>query len=1176
MATDDITLALGIELDAKHFQKVYGKTFRDMERQAKNASKHGQMAVTKFAVKMYQNFKKMPKAIGDATDALDAYNKETQIGVKLQQAAKEAYHAQFMELKKLLDVQSTMSEEQAAQHKEQIANQLAVVKKYKEQLRAADDFYDSAKKGAEDLEDSIKDMEFEFSGKKLLESAKEAGKELAEPFSLLLSRDLLGSVKSASKLAGKGVGGILGGIGKGVGGLGKAATAKGTKMEASGNTGTGGAMKDVGAFLSKIGPAIEMFAKIGPMIGLVGSAVVGLVKMFIDADAMVKEFNKDMLASAGTGQWFGKSMGSAGLGIANMESTLKGFRDAAYDAKENLNWGISASTHKEVLANLQAEGVQLTTLEKSYGQLNEKSASFAKSQASITQAAVAYSRSMGVSLQEVTSFQAEMMTEMGKSLGDTVTSFRQMAAGAEESGISANKFFHMIRGVSSDLDVYNTRLQTAVMLLGKLGKVMSPKNAQKFMQMAMNAYKGMSFQDRVKNSLLAERAKPGITGKIVDEDIASKNEGLAKDISAAGGGTYDEVFKALKDGNKEAVKGFIQAADKSQQGTLTQGVSRLNREKKEAAGGALGKAKALKRVNMVGALEHKFTATQGVTKEGSNFEELGAQLAGMSPEEYDLTLDMKSAIDDQRDIAFKQLQKEGKLEKGAKAADLTWQQIYDTMDQTQKDAADGKDAQEEANKRMGTNVQSVTEKLQVLVDFFINKFYNLMLDFYGIILDMAAAAHIGGAKEKKEKLELEKFAQGSKSDLIKNAVGESGGDKWKFRDAAIKGVADKAWGAEKAIGALKEERKTAKGANLEKIDANIGALQNALAGSFKSIDKNLTMQGRLETVGKMSNKDLAKKITAELEDVVASGSGEQLSIEDAMKRAGVSEQVSNKDLAELSSQGGWNMDPSMKDPRVVAQSMKSAGDAFDKSLEGTNLKEMVSKATTEGSIYTHDTHLEDLRKESDSKDPTTAIKKMLLEGGVPEAGIGGGLDPTLQEDQAEAQEVTVGTLAEIVDVLKTKGIKLNRTWMDNYMKSMFEEATLDAARVALLEYFMYKDMKQADVAKVLASGVAPKDFGKGVLAQGQDKKTGDEALKNMILAPNAMGGVVTGVSNGLATIRAAAGEGLASVGTGERIVPGGGGGGTKIELSLKGDLMALIEAKAQDVVVKHAAAAKNR
>jgi hypothetical protein len=65
----------------------------------------------------------------------------------------------------------------------------------------------------------------------------------------------------------------------------------------------------------------------------------------------------------------------------------------------------------------------------------------------------------------------------------------------------------------------------------------------------------------------------------------------------------------------------------------------------------------------------------------------------------------------------------------------------------------------------------------------------------------------------------------------------------------------------------------------------------------------------------------------------------------------------------------------------------------------------------------------------------------------------------------------------------------------------------------------------------------------------------------------ASGGMVTGIANGMAVV-AAQGEGLASVGRGERISPAGGGGSPGIHVSVNGigghELARLIEGKVVD------------
>ena len=87
-----------------------------------------------------------------------------------------------------------------------------------------------------------------------------------------------------------------------------------------------------------------------------------------------------------------------------------------------------------------------------------------------------------------------------------------------------------------------------------------------------------------------------------------------------------------------------------------------------------------------------------------------------------------------------------------------------------------------------------------------------------------------------------------------------------------------------------------------------------------------------------------------------------------------------------------------------------------------------------------------------------------------------------------------------------------------------------------------------------------------------DKFTKDPANKGLL--GNATGGVVTGISGGIANISPAPGEGLASIGRGERIVPnGGGGGGPNISIQVDGiggaDLANFIKGKVNEGIYEY-------
>ena len=140
----------------------------------------------------------------------------------------------------------------------------------------------------------------------------------------------------------------------------------------------------------------------------------------------------------------------------------------------------------------------------------------------LTSVAIGYSRLFGVSLEEMGQLQGELMSELSMSATSMTLAFSQMTDAAVESGIGVNKFFNIIRGVSQDLSLYGMRLKDVTKTLALMGKTMSPRNAQKFMQTLTQGFKGKSMQDRLKTALIGGA---GIK-KAAEGDVAEKMSDL--------------------------------------------------------------------------------------------------------------------------------------------------------------------------------------------------------------------------------------------------------------------------------------------------------------------------------------------------------------------------------------------------------------------------------------------------------------------------------------------------------------------------------------------------------------------------------------------------------------------------------------------------------------------------
>jgi hypothetical protein len=164
---------------------------------------------------------------------------------------------------------------------------------------------------------------------------------------------------------------------------------------------------------------------------------------------------------------------------------------------------------------------------------------------------------------------------------------------------------------------------------------------------------------------------------------------------------------------------------------------------------------------------------------------------------------------------------------------------------------------------------------------------------------------------------------------------------------------------------------------------------------------------------------------------------------------------------------------------------------------------------------------------------------------------------------------TVRGLQDLWDLMKQKGIRLNPQKFQEDTK--IEKSVLAALRVALFEFAVYT---AADPNKVLAQMEASGlDAGKQAGAFKEAKGYKEGFLRNDA-KKNAEGGLVTSVAGGLAQVNPAPGEGLASIGKGERIIPAGAGGGAgNITVNVNGiggaDLANLIKAKVAEGVYEY-------
>ena len=156
---------------------------------------------------------------------------------------------------------------------------------------------------------------------------------------------------------------------------------------------------------------------------------------------------------------------------------------------------------------------------------------------------------------------------------------------------------------------------------------------------------------------------------------------------------------------------------------------------------------------------------------------------------------------------------------------------------------------------------------------------------------------------------------------------------------------------------------------------------------------------------------------------------------------------------------------------------------------------------------------------------------------------------------------TVKNLQDLWTLMSATGIRINKSHLGTDVEPVIKKGVLEGVREALFEQAVYSSSNPTALLEKMSNS----GFG-GVSSLAQSYKPA---------AAHAAGGAVTGVANGMAVF-APPGEGLTSIGPGERIVPsnaGGGGSAGAIHLHVNGlggaDLAAYLKGKVAEGVYEY-------
>ena len=973
--------------------------------------------------------------------------------------------------------------------------------------------------------------------KEFIEGIKshKTGAELAEGFkdavSAMSGKDIFGLGKAGMRMSGS----LLKGLAKGSMAKGAGVAAKGSEMGGV----TGAALKGIGGAMKGIGPLLGSLSKLGPMLGLVGGALFALVKLFLDADAAVKEMNRTVLEGGSTWDTYASAGRNVEAGMFRMDEALKRMRSETTNLQMNLDMGTTAKDHQQVINTLEREGVTLEKMTVSFQKYTD-----------ITKQSIVYSRLFGVSVDEIAQMQAEMMQQMGSGLSNLGKEFDSIGRAAEDSGIAQNKFFAMLRGVSSDLALYGVRIGETTKMLGQLGKVMSPRSADKFLKTFAQGFKGKSIQDRLKSMLLGG---PGAI-KAVQSSISDQITDLVKQVQEAVPGLDAESAKSMLAGKTvggQSLRKLEKSGKLQGAGSLIESFHKLSMSAKQAKQGSYGAAQASENLGGFGAYK---AVKAGLRLSGkSSFEEAStsgpgahqaAILASGGEEQLEANLAIERAIKQQKNdliaaiddpsgnedlVAI--LTKMGKITEGAtvdqqKAAveSMSEDELWRSLDQanakkSQSQLEKDSEAMRQMGSEQGKRTQDMLSKLDLIFDALYNYIYSILMD-----LDDILTVKFLNPRTAAEK----KLALGSKSGDVVKSWASGGGDIGKYMGALSGSTTAKSIDQllhskdEKDIVGRKEQAR-----NIASLFAN-----GSLTG-----DLGKDMGGALKAAG--IGGSAAENIMSGMKGV---NKGDSMGVMKAISGGGLNEDQ----MADLYSKMGIWFTDSVSRRLLIEGAPETAalGKKYSNlGMGGTSSSGQQAASAKSENPGTGGAALPVASPQTPAMATTTTSSAIAM--------------PTLPDEQKMSTAVmdqidftgaaTVSSLQDLWNAIRVKGIKLDKPQLNGEIQDVIHKGTHLGAQDALFEYALYTSTNPADTLKKMkASGFEGLATSAKKFEDQQASSTGET------LIPHAAGGIVTGISGGFANVNPAPGEGLASIGRGERIVPAGAGGSGEVHLHVNG------------------------
>jgi len=961
--------------------------------------------------------------------------------------------------------------------------------------------------------------EEESASKEMLRNAEESGEKYASAFRDALNKDAPALMRRMAKtfmMAGSTESKVKA---RSISMKGSAISKAGSeRMEKGGikNIVAGGASKAGGELMKVFGGLGKIIADLGPMIGLLSSFMMAFIKIMIDAESAAKEYNKAILATSGTGSYLRRNFGDASKATKDLGKSLEAARDGA-KAWSNISWGISGEMARSFQSAITAEGVALDRLGTATGEATVSHEQHAKT----IKMGVAYSRAFGVSLSEVAQLQGQLMADLGLGAESVASSFQMIEDGAANAGMESNKFFGIVRSFSSDLSLFTLRLSDVTKIMGMLGKTMDPRKMGQFLQTLNQKFQG-GITDNLKFNFLA-----GPKGQqIQKDDAADKLKNLADDLrEKLGAGKEDaiqELIAMLKNPktNPRAIAEWTVAQGVQSQGDLTKSIyDNANIQKRLASGSRIDQAAVLDSLSPLAKMETLEAAAVNLT--GHGFDELS-----------DLSL---AAVEASGIASAKEIQMYQALRQGIMTGQA---ELTARFAKNDKNALKEGDLEQVA--RMGIDVANKTNAQ--IAEEIKAKFE----DPAGLKLFMSSLT-----KPQQELLTNTIKQVDYQADTAKyqTSTMDQLGTIAEILMNEIYGVMTFIWDALLELMDMPLFGNTTK--------SSIGRAEKANVGRDKELTQILSTAKNSESL-QYAGVEAADKVSGRAQEALKAALAERDQLKERL--ATTKDEGEKKAISERIAQ----LDPAEEMRRYAEMSLED--------LKGEITAANFSSEGTASAIKI----LSDMLGAGGGRSGAALAAKI---PGAPAAATATAptaaaaaatVNAAEAAPTAEQQQATTTSVDNLNRSVALDGVKLSPSTVTGPLSDAMAKSVYEGTSKALFEFFMYSGRSRSDVAQSVARGVPIS--GLGPESMSRTLGTGSNPLTS---PPHAMGGTVTGIRGGMAQVARfpAAGEGWASVGRGEQIIPAGGGrgggGSVRVELELKGDLKRFIQARVVEGASAH-------